>query len=152
VAIVVAAGRIGIAVERMALPAFTLTAGDGATVESGALVHPGGWALIYVTPHCVPCQAILRSIDRAAHPQLPRRLVIVVAGASPAQVLEEAVRYPDLSDATWLGDPSGAIPQPIGGAVPTILGMRDRMIEWSLAGVLTDPSDVKSILVHWTSR
>ena len=152
VAVIVATGRIGIAVERMALPAFTLTRGDGATVASGALVRPGRWALIYVAPQCRPCESILRSIDPAAHPALPQQLVIVVAGATPAQVLEEAARYPGLSDATWLGDPSSAIPQPIGGAVPGIVGMQDKMIEWSLAGVLTDPSDVKSILVNWSGR
>jgi hypothetical protein len=149
-ALIVAGGRVGIAVERMPLPAFALTRGDGTTVASDRLVQPGSWALIYVAPQCVPCQAVLRSIDRAEHPTLARRLVIVVAGVSPQGVLEEAARYPNLSDATWLADPSNAIPRPIGEAgVPNIIGMRAAMIEWGLAGVLTDPADVKSILVTW---
>jgi hypothetical protein len=151
--LIVAAGRIGIAVERMALPAFTLTRGDGTAIASDRLAQKGNWTLIYVAPQCGPCQAVLRSIDRAEHPALARRLVIVVAGATADGVLEEAARYPELSDATWLADPSNAIPQPIGqGGVPTIVGLRDAMIEWSVAGVLTDPADVKSILVNWSSR
>jgi hypothetical protein len=151
--LIVAVSRAGIAVERMPLPAFALTRGDGTTVASDRLAQPGGWALIYVAPQCVPCQAVLRSIDRADHPTLARRLVIVVAGAGAEGVLEEAARYPDLSDATWLGDPSNAIPRPIVGAgVPNILGIRGSMIEWSLAGVLTDPADVKSVLVNWMAR
>ena len=150
--LIVAGGCVAIAVERMALPAFTLTRGDGTTVASDRLVQPGGWALIYVAPQCVPCQTVLRSIDRTGHPTLARRLVIVVAGASPEDALEEAARYPDLSDATWLADPSNAMPQSMGRVgAPTIFGMRDRMIEWSLAGVLTDPADAKSILVTWLS-
>jgi hypothetical protein len=150
--VIVAGSRVGTAVERMALPNFTLTRADGTTVASDRLVRPGGWALIYVAPQCAPCGAVLRSIDRAEHPALARRLVIVVAGASPEEVLAEAARYPDLSDATWLADPSNAIPQPIGQAgIPTIVGMRERMIEWSLSGVLMDPADVKSILVNWST-
>jgi hypothetical protein len=49
-----------------------------------------------------------------------------------------------------LADPSNAIPRPIGQAgAPNIIGMRAATIEWSLAGVLTDPADVKSVLVNW---
>jgi hypothetical protein len=151
--LIVAVARAGIAAERMPLPAFALTRGDGTAVASDRLVQTGGWAVIYVTPQCVACQAVLRSFDRAAQPTLARRLVIVVAGAGAEGVLEEAARYPDLSDATWLGDPSNAIPRPIGDAgVPNILGIQGTMIEWSLAGVLTDPADVKSILVNWLAR
>ena len=151
--LIAAAGGVGIAVERMPLPAFALTRGDGTTVASPRLVQPDGWALIYVAPQCVPCQAVLRSLDRAGHPELARRLVIVVAGASPQVVLDEAARYPGLSDATWLADPTNVIPRPIGEAgVPNIIGMRGTMIEWNLAGVLTDAADAKSILVSWLSR
>ena len=153
VSLMMAGGSAGIAVERMPLPAFTLTRGDGTTVASDRLVQTGNWALIYLAPQCVPCQAVLRSIDRAEHPALARRLVIVVAGASAGGVLDEAARYPELSDATWLADPLRAIPGPIGqGGVPTVIGIRDRMIEWSLAGVLTDAADVKSVLVNWLSK
>ena len=77
---IVAAGSIVIAVERMPLPAFTLTAGDGTVVTSDRLVQPGSWALIYVAPDCAPCRAVLRSIDRDERKVPGRRLVIVVAG------------------------------------------------------------------------
>lgn len=151
--LIVAGGSLAIAVERMPLPAFMLTRGDGTSVASDRLVQRGNWALIYVAPQCVPCRVVLRSIARAEHPALARRLVIVVAGASAGGVLDEAARYPELSDATWLADPLQAIPGPIGqGGVPTVIGMRDRMIEWSLAGVLTDAADVKSVLVNWLSK
>jgi len=151
--LIVVAGRVGIAVERMPLPAFTLTAGDGTAVTSDRLVRPGSWALIDVAPDCAPCQAVLRSIDRA-EPQVPaRRLVIVVAGVNAEGVLAEAARYPNLADATWLADPSNAMLQQIGQpGAPTIFGMRARMIEWSLAGVLMDATDTTSILASWLSR
>jgi thiol-disulfide isomerase/thioredoxin len=151
-ALIVAAGRIGVAVERMPLPAFTLTAGDGAVVTSDRLVQPGSWALIYVAPDCAPCRAVLRSIDRAQRDVPVKRLVIVVAGANADGVLAEAARYPNLSDATWLADPSNAVLQQLGQpGAPTIFGMRARTIEWSLAGVLMDATDARSILVNWLS-
>jgi hypothetical protein len=151
-AMIVAGATAAIAVERMALPAFTLTRGDGTTVASDRLVQTGNWTLIYVAP-CVPCRAVLRSIDWAGQPALAKRLVIVVGGASAEEVVEEATRYPGLAGAVWLADPSNEIPRLLGqGGVPAIVGMRDRMIEWSLAGVLTDAADMKSILVSWLSR
>ena len=146
-------GTIGIAVERMALPAFTLTSGDGASVASNRLVQPGAWALIYVRRQCLPCESVLRSIDRAEHPALARRLVIVIAESSSEELREEAARYPDLSEATWLADASNAVPRVIGQTgAPSIFGMRDKMIEWNVAGVLIDPADPKSILVNWIEK
>jgi hypothetical protein len=80
-------------------------------------------------------------------------LVVIVAGVTPERLREEAALYPDLSDATWLADTAGVIPQPIGQAgAPAIVGLRGAMIEWGLAGVLTDPADAKSILVNWLAR
>jgi len=152
-ALVVAAGRIGVAVERMPLPAFTLTAGDGSVVTSDRLVQSGSWVLIDVAPDCAPCQAVLGSIDRGGQQAPASRLVIVVAGVNADGALAEAARYPNLTGATWLADPSNAVLQQIGqpGAL-TIFGMRARMIEWSLAGVLMDARDATSILASWLSR
>jgi hypothetical protein len=151
--LIAVAGTVLLAVERMPLPAFSLTRGDGSTIASAALVRPGAWALIYVAPRCVPCAAVLRSLDRAAHPTLAPRLVVIVGGATPDDLREEAALYPDLSDATWLADPASVIPQPIGEAgVPAIIGLRGATIEWGLTGVLTDPADAKSILVNWLAQ
>jgi hypothetical protein len=143
---------VATAIERMPLPAFALTTANGTTITSESLIRPDGWALIYVSPQCVPCRAILHSFDRSSYPMLARRLVIVVAGVTPDGLRAEAALYPDLSEATWLGDAANAVPQPIvQGGVPAIIGLRGRMIEWGLAGVLTDPADAKSILVTWVS-
>jgi hypothetical protein len=151
--LIVAVGRSGGAVERMPLPAFTLTAGDGAAVASDRLVQPGTWALIYVAPQCAPCQTVLRAIDRADSQAPALKLVIVVAATSAEGVLAEAARHPNLSGATWLADPSNAMLQQIGQTgAPIIFGMRARMIEWSLAGVLMDATDTTSILANWLSR
>jgi hypothetical protein len=150
-ALIVAAGRVGMAVERKPLPAFTLTAADGAAVTSDRLVQSATWALIYVTPQCAPCQAVLRSLDRPGTSAPHRRLVIVVA-ADAEGLRAEAGRYANLSDATWLADPSHAMlqlfEQP---GAPVIFGVRARMIEWSLAGVLMDATDAESIVVAWLS-
>ena len=150
---ILAAGSAAIAVERMVLPVFALTAGDGAAVASDRLVRPGTWAFLYVSPQCLPCESVLRSIDPAQHPAFQRRLVVVVAGAGPAAVRDEAARYPGLADAVWLGDASNAIPRQIGHTgAPAIFGMRNDMIEWSVAGVLTDATDVQSILANWLEK
>ena len=150
--LIVACARVGIAVERMALPAFTLMRGDATSVASQSLVQTGGWVIVYVAPQCKPCQAILRSIDETGNPSLVRRVVVVVAGATAESLRGESARYPNLAGATWLGDAANAIPQAIAGAAaPTILGLRGQMIEWSLAGVLMDATDLKSVLAKWTS-
>jgi hypothetical protein len=152
-AMIAAAGRVGVAVERMALPAFTLSAGDGTAITSDRLVQPGNWALVYVAPQCAPCQAVLRSLDRTDDRAPARRVVIVVAGLTAEDLPAEAARYPNLSNATWLADPSNAVLQQIGQAgAPIIFGMRARTIEWSLAGVLMDATDARSILGSWLSQ
>ena len=80
------------------------------------------------------------------------KLVTVVAATNAEGILAEASRYPNLSGATWLADPSNAMLQQIGQTgAPIIFGLRARMIEWSLAGVLMDATDATSVLVSWLS-
>lgn len=152
-AVLLATGAVGTAVERTNLPAFTLVRSDATTLASERLVQSGSWALLYVAPECLPCRAILRSLDRV-EPQAPgSKLVIVLAGVSAEDLRVELARYPNLANATWLADPSSAMPRSIAEAgVPNVVGLQGRMIEWSVAGVLTDPADVKSILLAWLSR
>ena len=151
--LIVAAGSVGLAVERMPLPLFTLTGGDGAPITSDRLVQPGTWVLIYVGQQCPPCEAVLRSIERTEHPTLKRRLVVVVAASGPEAALEEAARYPGLAGVTWLADASNAIPRQLGQTgAPAMFGMRDTTIEWSVAGVLTDATEVKIILGNWIEK
>ncbi|MCU1382030.1 MAG: hypothetical protein JWL71_727 [Acidobacteria bacterium] len=150
--LIISAGRVGIAVERMALPAFTLIDRAGAAVASGRLVRPGPWGIVYVARRCLPCASVLHSIDRPEHAAQAGRLVIVVANASAEELLAEAARYPNLATATWLADASGAMHQQLAGSgAPIVFGLRAQVIEWSLAGVFMDATDTSSMLLAWLS-
>jgi len=138
------------AIERMALPSFTVTAVDGRTISTNQLVRPGRWLLIYMQPNCAACEKILRMIKNDELPQVPARLAIVVGAATPEAVRAGSAQFPDLSVAGWYADPARAAigPLRLAGA-PVIFGIDGGTIEWSLYGVLSDSGDLKSVLASW---
>ncbi len=137
------------AIERMKLPVFGLTDGAGRTVASSQLARPGNWLLVYVGTDCPPCESVLKSVGPDDAPSLAPRMVIVVNSTDGEAIEGLARRHPSLAGASWYADSSeGARALRITTA-PAVFGVRDGTIEWSVAGVLADPTDIKSIMSNW---
>lgn len=141
------------AITRGPLPQFALSQADGAAVHSDQLVRPGTWVIVYVTPECAACRALLNAIDKSETRRQPSSIVVVVAAARAADLQIEASRYADHDDVVWLADMANAMPQQLAtSGAPTIIGLRGRTIEWSVAGVLTNDTELMSIIGAWLDR
>lgn len=137
------------AIERMKLPVFALTDSAGRTVVSNQLARPGNWLLVYVGTDCPPCESVLKSVGAEEAPSLAPRMVIVV-NSTDAEAIEGLVRrHPSLAGAAWYADAAEGARALRVETVPAVFGVRDGTIEWSVAGVLTDPTDIKTIISNW---
>lgn len=140
------------AVERRSWPAIDLLREDGRAAVSDRQIRSGAWIVLYVAPECASCEAVLAAADamQGAHPRA--RLLVVVA-AEPSAMSRAFRRYPHLSDATWLADPTNALARELRlPPAPVVLGLRDRLIEWSVEGVLTETAQLQTIMTSWLSR
>jgi hypothetical protein len=140
------------ATEGRILPAFEVVAIDGTPAASAALASSGTALLLVVEPSCMPCDSLLRAAASGESGAL-ERVAIVVEGADAAVARAEAARYPALAAARWYGDPgraAGAGLNLTGRA--SIVGLRGRVIEWTLGGALADSKDLRAILGNWLAR
>lgn len=140
------------AIERKALPAFTLTTLDGRQVSSRDLVRTGNWLLLSIRPSCGPCDTLLRTIDPTAAPGVAQRVAVVVVGADAATAARLASGFSDLGGIAWYVDSGGTMKDalPVTTA-PVVFGMRESTIEWSLAGIVPDAASMQTALVSWIS-
>src|SRR5262245_25157922 len=117
------------AADRRVLPAFTLSAPEGASIDSSALAFEATWLLVYVQARCGPCDAILARIG-ADERKSASRIVIVGAGMDTAAVSAVAAKYPNLQASRWLADPERAAAAPLGvQAMPTVFGLQGSSIK-----------------------
>jgi hypothetical protein len=141
------------AVEQQELSPFELVAVDGRAVRSSTLARPGRWVLIYVPVSCGGCDALLRLIVKADQPRLPAQVAIIVGHATVDTVLQAAPQFPDLEEAAWYADPTGAASGPLQvGFSPAVFGMRGNAIEWTVSGVLGSSADVAATMTAWVSQ
>jgi hypothetical protein len=53
---------------------------------------------------------------------------------------------------TWFADPDGSAARALKVEhTPAIAGIEHGAVQWSVAGVLNDPSGVKPLIVRWTA-
>jgi len=150
IAIVTALASVGEAIEEKPLPAFVVRASDGQIAPSSSFVREGRWVLILAQQPCRPCDAVLGSVNKSEHPNVPSRMVVVLAGVDASGLAAQAGRFRDLDEAQWYADPDGvAYSQLMATPGVAIFGMRAGTIEWSLNGALSDSPDVRSILSQW---
>jgi hypothetical protein len=138
--------------QRGSLPEFTVSLPDGRTVAGSQLGGDGNWVLLYVRRGCPQCDVLLSAANNPAT-QLGGRIAVIVAGASTNDLRALAARYPNVPASAWFADPGMAAFAQLGTAgVPFITGMRGRNREWTLAGVLSEPATVESVLRSWVAK
>jgi hypothetical protein len=137
------------AIERPPVPVFEMTDAAGGIVSSSQLTRAGNWLLVYVRPDCPPCESVLRSVDREEHPGLPSRIAVVMNTTDVGAIERVAAGFPGLAGASWYADSSNGAQALSVTTVPAVFGFRGGTIEWSVAGVLTDTTDIKAIISNW---
>ena len=138
--------------ERKPLPAFSVTTVEGAAVESTSLAAPGTWLLVHVQPRCTPCDTLLAHIgsDERA---VADRITVIGSGMDGAAMETLAAKYPELAASRWLADPERRSAAALGiEAGPTVFGLRQRMIEWRLAGSVRGERELESMLFTWLEK
>lgn len=153
-ALLVALAALAAAAETTPLPVFELVALDGSTVKSDELPVDDKWLLVYMQPHCRPCDGLLRLFEnRDEGTDHARKVVVVVGGASAEEVQALADKAPWLPRSSWYADPrrQAARALRIQGS-PVVMGVLNNAVEWNLAGVAADAERLKSILVTWNEN
>jgi hypothetical protein len=154
VALLVAGAYVSVAaIEKRAIPSFSLTRLDGTTVDSAQLTAETQYVLLYVRPDCRPCDRLLALVKSANSPQFTSRLVVVVNGDTTAGARYVGRQIPaDAGPVTWYADTDG------GGyralrltGMPALIGVKDGQMMWSIAGVLNDAETVESVVRTWVT-
>ena len=138
--------------ERRPFPDLVLTDLAGAPLSASDLPDTGHWLLVFVRPECKGCDALLEQMNTDERPDAPR-IAIIVSGGSTEQAEGIKGRYANLAAARWLLDLDGGAAEVLRPpTAPTVWGVRNRMIEWDLAGALRGGKELESVLFSWLGR
>jgi hypothetical protein len=139
------------AIERGPLPAFATVTATGAVVTSAALSSETKWLLIYVVPGNPACNKLLTALQSWASPAFLSRVVIVVGGKlESAQPFIESRAATTTGSYSWYADPDGGAAKALQvQSVPAIVAVSQGKIEWTLGGVLNDPSAIEPVVRKW---
>jgi hypothetical protein len=151
VAILVASALLG-AAGQQPLPAFSVLAPGGGAVASPQLSPAPQWVLLYVTPGQRPCDDLLETL---AGWQLPPARIVVIARASltDARTYVERASPAVPAPVTWYADANDAAWQALQvRSTPMLMGVRDGALQWTISGVLNDPSMVEPVIRSWVRQ
>ncbi len=136
------------AADKPRLPASVIESAAGGAVTLSEQASTGNWVLLYLQPDS-PASARLVDAMRTWNLTGLDRLIVIVGGRRTAAAAF-AAREPVLPGIHWLVDPERTAWTDLKlTGVPTVIGARDGVIEWRLAGVLNDPEVMRSVLVSW---
>ena len=76
--------------------------------------------------------------------------MVIVVNSTDAEAIEGMIRRSRLlAGASWYADAGEGARALRVTTVPAVFGVRDGTIEWSVAGVLTDTTDIRTIISNW---
>jgi hypothetical protein len=83
----------------------------------------------------------------------PRKLIIVVGGASVEQVKRMAAEMPWIPEGSWYADPSNqtAVKFKL-QAAPVVAGITDGVIKWRYVGLPPEGLPLRSLMSAWHER
>ena len=133
------------------LPAFQVLAADGTSTSSAQLSPESQWLLVYLNPGSSTSRRLLQAMKEWEAPQLVGRTVLIVRGkASEAQAFIEQSLPEELRGMRWYADSDRGAWQALNlTGAPVLIGVTNGRTEWSLSGVLADPSALKSVVLTW---
>lgn len=132
------------------LPEFVVVSERGDSVASGTLSTEERWLLVYVSADCVSCDRLLSRLAEWQIPQLGARAVVVIGGdVTAARTYAERSGTTSLA-VSWYADPERRAASRLGvSSSPALLGIAGGRIEWTLMGVLNDPSVLEPVIRRW---
>lgn len=135
------------------LPKVEVKSLDGRALGSHQLSSPSKWALVYIQPHCDPCEDLLRAFKGSGEQaDWGQKLKIVVGGGEEEAKLV-AERFAWLPESSFHADSAGALARELKlTGAPVIFGLQRENIEWSLAGMPSDSRTLRSILTTWCAE
>ncbi len=136
------------AADKRPVPSAIVTDSAGAPLALSLVATEGQWLFLYVSADSTASKRLLDAMAKWELTSLDHLLVIVggdAAQAGPLVAADHGLRGAQFaSDArreAWTAlQLSG---------VPTLVGVRNNLLEWRLAGVLNDPEAFKSVVVSW---
>jgi hypothetical protein len=137
------------------LPDFTVVTADGQARASGVLTSEPRWLLVYVRPESGPCNRLLRLLKDWQSAALTTRTVLVVGGTvEDARTYVERRLPKELQGfIAWYADPDESAWNALElRGTPVMLGVEDGQIQWRLAGVLSRPESLESVVRTWVEK
>ncbi len=140
------------AIEPVAVPAFTVQSMSDIPVGSDQLSQSPRWILVYLTDDCRNCDEILHTLEAYRNPPLSGRLAVIVGGGTPETISALIGPREKIASLRWYTDPDWQAYQALSiSGTPVAFGIRDGIIEWSLAGTPWDQKTARSILTEWVN-
>lgn len=133
------------------LPTFQVMAGDGAPTSSAQLSPESQWLLVYLNPASSTSRGLLQAMKEWEAPQIVSRTVLIVGGkASEAAAFIEQSLPEEQRGMRWYADADRSAWQALHlKGAPVLIGVTNGQTEWSLSGVLAEPSALKSVVLTW---
>ncbi|MFI5388057.1 MAG: TlpA family protein disulfide reductase, partial [Fimbriimonadales bacterium] len=139
------------AIERKVLPSFQVVGPAGGAVSSLQLSQQPKWLIIYATTGCPACDRLLTAIQSWQSTQIRSRTVLLVGGDPaliPAYISQRQANDP--APLSAFSDVQGQAWQALSlSSSPAVIGIQAGKIEWSIGGVLNDPSALESAIKAW---
>jgi len=143
-----------VAAQSQALPPLDVVAADGVPASVVRQPDPSSWLILYVSPECPPCDRLIQMLPTwQPAPSAGRVVVIVGAPLADARAYVDGINWLPASGVSWFADPAGAAAKSLKLTGRFGLsGVRADRLEWTVAGVLNDPSSLKSVVESWLRR
>ncbi len=138
------------AVEPVAIPSFTVSDMDGASVQSGQLTSDAKWVIVYLAGDCKHCNNLLKTLEVFKDPALSNRVVVIVGGSSTDGIQSMIGPREKLMSLRWYSDPDWQAYSALAiSGTPLVLGIQRGIIEWTMAGTPWDLETTRSVLMNW---
>lgn len=131
------------------LPGANVTGPGGTLAPLTALGSDGPWILIYALPDSPSTSRLLEALSSWSLSGQLTRIVVVVRGVPDSSRISETwqARLPGVQ---WAADPQGTAGHALQlSAAPTVFGVRQQQIAWTLGGVLNDPTALRGVVEGW---
>ncbi|MEO6666093.1 MAG: hypothetical protein ABIO65_04880 [Nitrospiria bacterium] len=141
------------AIEQTALPPVTVRSPEGLDVPVTGLSRDERWLILYLAPDCHSCDRLLEALN-AWQGRLYERVVLLVAGDPAPARAYLGTRLPvDTALISWYADPDGTVREALRlQGAPALFGIRRGQIEWTISGVLNDPSTLEPVIRSWLAQ
>lgn len=136
------------AADKKPMPSVVLQAADGAPVELALVATEGSWLVLYVAPGSPATSRLLEALRQWQLPSLDH--VVVIVGGQNAEAATFVQADHQLQGVRFLLDREREAWRVLQlSGVPTVIGVRNNLLDWRLTGVLNDPEALRALVTSW---